>query len=118
METMSLHGGLFFSQYAADRALAEIKKRWEPTAPPMRVVALASTNSVFGWVIQEETPQEKTPREQRLEDALKVMLLDPKIRPFLEKNDPKSVQQAIKALGEDPLTDALKAIGQVLGEIS
>ena len=37
-----------------------------------------------------------------LRAALSVMLLTPKIRKFLDKNDPKAVEQAVKALGGDP----------------
>lgn len=35
---------------------------------------------------------------QNVENALKVFLTDPKIRKFLDENDPKSVEQATKAL--------------------
>lgn len=36
-------------------------------------------------------------------NALRVMILDPKIRAFLEVNDPKALEQAVVALGPAPI---------------
>lgn len=44
----------------------------------------------------------------KLTNALKVMLLDKNIRAFLDKNDPKAVEQATKALAPFEPTDEFK----------
>jgi hypothetical protein len=38
-------------------------------------------------------------RASRMEAALRVMVLDPKISSWLEANDPKALEQALNALG-------------------
>ena len=37
-------------------------------------------------------------KSSRVVEALAVIVLDPKIRAFLEENDPKALQQAVNAL--------------------
>ena len=49
------------------------------------------------WQVSQVTPLALTD----VEKALKVMVINPRIRQFLQVNDPKALGQAIKALGQE-----------------
>ena len=49
-------------------------------------------------------PRTKT-RAERIEDALLVMILNPRLRAYIKANDPKALEQAVEALNHE--SDAL-----------